>query len=88
MWQAAEAYERAMRLEPNDQSLQDAHHKAQIAEQKQAASRKHKFHATSAVEARPAKKAAQMHSHARPSSGAKAGALSFADEEEEGEEQG
>ena len=86
--QAKDAYERAIRLEPSDQALQDAHHCAEIAEQKQAAARKHKFQAKPSGSSRPPEKrhkAARSAAHqAGPrAKNMKGGALSFTDADDE-----
>ena len=41
--QAREAYERALALEPEDRSLQDLHHRADVAERKAAEECRHRF---------------------------------------------
>lgn len=41
--QACEAYERALELEPDDQVLQEARHKADVASRKAEAERRHRF---------------------------------------------
>ncbi len=63
MWhaQAQEAYSKALEIEPDDQALQEAEHRADVAERKAAAEHKHKFKqqhdAVDSGKAAPAKKA-------------------------------
>ena len=73
--QAAEAYERATQLEPDNNSLQDALQRAQIAERRQAEACQHKFRPRSegtAIDRR-------SHSHSKRQPAARVGVLSFAD---------
>ena len=76
--QAVEAYQHAQRLEPDDQQLQQACHRAQIAQAKMAADRKHKF------KARPPD--VSVGAAKKPRTGAAPGsksALSFAEDDED-----
>lgn len=78
--QAVEAYRQAQKLEPDDQQLQQASHRAQIAAAKMASERKHTFTSrpAGAHSSAPAAKKPKTSGAARGQAG-----LSFADDEEQ-----